>query len=271
MKKILLATAAAMTMGLSIATASAASAGVTPSPVPTQFGGTNHTCEAVPFDGSSPTVSPQFGRNCDPRPVPVQQNCARQIRIVPRDVPSPEPTYALSAKITHHDDPSPAPSQQFGLNPRPRPVQLRCRPEHFDIAQAWTGPRLGVVIANYAQAIGPVNGVGTDTQLSNTLDRLNLGSGRVFLQHNGIGNPIVNLNNCTASLLQFGLWRFNGGTGLNLHAVGNGTYRLALLAHFPVRGNVCSLSLISGNPLLSHRIGPDFLSVGVHGDGLARR
>lgn len=262
MKKILLATAAAMTMGLSIATASAASAGVTPSP----SGGTNHTCEAVPIDGSSPTVNPQFGRNCDPRPVPVQQNCARQIRIVPRDVPSSEPTYALSAKITHlgnHPAPQPTPT----VNP-----QARCRPEHFDIAQAWTGPRLGVVIANYAQAIGPVNGVGTDTQLSNTLDRLNLGSGRVFLQHNGIGNPIVNLNNCTASLLQLGAWRFNGGTGLNLRAVGNGTYRLALLAHFPNnRSGVCSLSSISGNPLLSTRVSPDFLSVGVHGDGLARR
>jgi hypothetical protein len=243
-----------MTMGLSIATASAASAGVTPSP----SGGTNHTCEATPFG----TASPQFGRgDCTPRPVPVQRNCA-QVRVLPR----PEASIELTAKITHlgnHPAPQPTPT----VDPR-----LRCRPEHFDIAQAWTGPRLGVVIANYAQAIGPVNGVGTDTQLSNTLDRLNLGSGRVFLQHTGIGNPIVNTGNCTASLLQFGLWRFNGGTGLNLHAVGNGNYRLALLAHFPNnRSGVCSLSSISGNPLLSTRVSPDFLSVGVHGDGLARR
>lgn len=255
MKKILLATAAAMTMGLSIATASAASAGVTPSPAPSQqFGGTNHTCEATPFG----TASPQFGRgDCTPRPVPVQRNCA-QVRVLPR----PEASVELTAKYTRHGEPTPRPT----VDPR-----LRCRPEHFDIAQAWTGPRLGVVIANYAQAIGPVNGVGTDTQLSNTLDRLNLGSGRVYLRHNGIGNPIVNTGNCTASLLQFGTWRFNGGTGLNLRAVGNGTYRLALLAHFPVRGNVCSLSLISGNPLLSTRVSPDFLSVGVHGDGVASR
>lgn len=269
MKKILLATAAAMTMGLSIATASAASAGVTPSPAPSQqFGGTNHTCEATPFG----TASPQFGRgDCTPRPVPVQRDCARQIRIVPRDVPSPEPTYALSAKITHHDDPSPAPSQQFGLNPRPRPVQLRCAPEHFNVAQAWAGPGLSTVIANYAAATGPVNGTGSDTQLSNTRDRLNLGSGRVVLNHNGIGSPIVNTSNCTAGLLQFGTWNFNGGTGLNAHAVGNGTYRLALLAHFPNVRGICALNLLSGNPLLQHRVSPDFLTVAVHGDGLARR
>lgn len=254
MKKILLATAAAGFIALSTVGAQAASATVTPSPSPSQFGGTNHTCEATPFG----TASPQFGRgDCTPRPVPVQRNCA-QVRVLPR----PEASVELTAKYTRHGEPTPRPT----VDPR-----LRCRPEHFDIAQAWTGPRLGVVIANYAQAIGPVNGVGTDTQLSNTLDRLNLGSGRVYLRHNGIGNPIVNTNNCTASLLQFGTWRFNGGTGLNLRAVGNGTYRLALLAHFPVRGNVCSLSLISGNPLLSTRISPDFLSVGVHGDGLARR
>jgi hypothetical protein len=252
-KKILLATAAAAFLGLGIGVP-AASAGVTPSP----SGGTDHTCEATPVNGQ---INPNFGRgDCTPRPVPVQRNCI-QVRVQPYATPSAE----LSAKITYvgnHPTPQPTPT----INP-----QARCRPEHFDIAQAWTGPRLGVVIANYAQAIGPVNGVGTDTQLSNTLDRLNLGSGRVFLRHNGIGNPIVNLNNCTASLLQFGVWNFNGGTSLNAHAIGNGTYRLALLAHFPVRGNVCSLSLISGNPLLSHRVSPDFLSVGVHGDGLASR
>ena len=211
-----------------------------------------------------PTANPQFGRgDCTPRPVPVQRNCARRSGSSAGRASSKRRTSSRRSH-EHGDHPHRGPPT---VDPR-----LRCRPEHFDIAQAWTGPRLGVVIANYAQAIGPVNGVGTDTQLSNTLDRLNLGSGRVFLQHTGIGNPIVNTGNCTASLLQFGLWRFNGGTGLNLHAVGNGTYRLALLAHFPNnRSGVCSLSSISGNPLLSHRVSPDFLSVGVHGDGLARR
>lgn len=255
MKKILLATAAALTMGLSIATASAASAGEpTPEPVSTA----------------------QFGH--DPRPIPVPRDC-QQIRFIdPRDDGRPHPypseTVTETALAAFHGVPSPEPSQQqFGHDPRPRINPLnRCRPEHFNVIQAWVGPRLQTVIANYANATGPVNGVGSDTELSNTVDRLNLGSGRVFVRHNGIGFPIVNSNNCTASLLQFGTWRFNGGTGLNLHAVGNGTYRLALLAHFPTfRNGVCSLDVLSGNPLLQHRISPDALTVAVHGDGLARR
>lgn len=254
MKKILLATAAAAFLGLGIGVP-AASAGVTPSPSPTQLGGTDHTCEATPIHGQ---INPNFGRDCNPRPVPVPRNCI-QVRVQPYATPSAE----LSAKITYvGNKPTPQPT----INPR-----VNCRPEHFNIAQAWAGPHLGTVIANYAAATGPVNGTGSDTQLSNTRDRLNLGSGRVVLNHNGIGSPIVNTSNCTASLLQFGTWNFNGGTSLNAHAVGNGTYRLALLAHFPNVRGTCALNLLSGNPLLQRHVSPDFLSVAVHGDGLASR
>lgn len=259
MKKIIFASAAALTMGLSIATASAASA-TQPTP--------------------EPVSTAQFGH--DPRPIPVPRDC-RQVRFVdPRGGPvgNPHPypseTVTEAALAAFHGVPSPEPSQQFGLpghNPRPHINPLsRCLPEHFDVIQAWVGPRLQTTLVNYANATGPVNGIGSDTQLANTLDRFNLNSGRVFVRHTGIGSPIVNSNNCTVGLLQFFNWQFNGGTGLNAHAVGNGNGRLALLAHFPLlRNGVCSLNLISGNPLLQHRISPDRLTVAVHGDGLARR
>ena len=263
MKKILLATAAAGFMALGIGVP-AASAGVTPSPVPTQIPVDPSPCQ---FDSHGPSVNPQFGRDCStPQPVPTVRSCDRIRFIEPQDGqfgrPAPEATAELSAKYFRHGEPTPQPT----INPL-----VRCRPEQFNVAQVWVGPRLLTVIANYAQAFGPVNGVGSDTQISNTLDRLNLNTGRVNLRHTGIASPIVNTGNCTASLLQFGTWRFNGGTGLNLRAIGNGTYRLALLAHFPNIRGVCSLSFLSGNPLLQNRVSPDFLSVAVHGNGVASR
>lgn len=263
MKKILLATAAASFMALGIGVP-AASAGVTPSPVPTQFGGDPSPCQ---FDSHGPSVNPQFGRDCStPRPVPTVRSCDRIRFIEPRDGqfgrPAPEATAELSAKYFRHGEPTPRPT----INPL-----VRCRPEHFNVAQVWTGPGLSTVLLNYAAATGPVNGVGSDTQLSNVLDRFNLNTGRVNVRHTGIGFPNVNPTNCTASLLQLGNWRYNGGTGLNFRAIGNGTYRLALLAHFPNIRGTCALNLLSGNPLLQHRVSPDFLGVTIHGDGVASR
>lgn len=271
MKKTLLAIAAGTTIALSTgAMVSSAEAGVVPdpSPVPTQFGG--NPCQ---IDGHGPSVNPQFGvdgRGC-PRPTP--RSCDRIRFVQPTDGgsgypgrPAPEASVALTAKITH-----------TGNVPTPRPTidpRVRCLPEHFNVAEVLAGPNLSTVVADYAAATGPVSGVGTDNLATqtNTFDRFDLPLGHVNVRHTGIANPIRNINNCTVSELQFGVWSYNGGTLAYRNAIGNGTFRLALLAHFPVlRNGVCSLQLLSGNPLLQHRISPDFLSVAVHGDGVAAR
>jgi hypothetical protein len=245
-------------------------AGVVPNPdnQPTQFGGT----PGCDVHGSVPTVNPQFGRDGRDCPRPTPRSCDRIRFISPTDGPShqnypaPSASAELTAKITH-----------TGNYPTPRPTidpRVRCLPEHFNVAEVLAGPHLGTVVADYVAATGPVSGVGTDNLATqtNTFDRFDLPLGHVNVNHTGIAFPIRNLNNCTVSELQFGTWRYNGGTLAYRNAIGNGTFRLALLAHFPVlRNGVCSLALLRGNPLLQHRISPDFLSVAVHGDGVAAR
>jgi hypothetical protein len=212
--------------------------------------------------GPSPSVSPNFGV-----PPPVVRSCERDIRGVSPHATSTD-TIGLTARITHAGNPTPEPTQ-FG-NPRDR---VRCRPEHFNIALVLAGNNLQNVITNYAAATGPVSGTGTDDSVSDTLDRLNLPSpaDRVNLRHTGIPFPLVNLTNCTVAVLQNGNWTFNGGRGINRFAIGNGTFHLALLAHFPSIRGTCVLSFLRGNPLLQNRVSPDFLWVAVHGDGLAAR
>jgi hypothetical protein len=204
-----------------------------------------------------PTITSNFGV---PNPQHVR-SCDRQVREVR---PHAAPTgIGLTAKITN-----PTPTPVRTIEPR-----VRCRPEHFNLAEVLAGPNLGTVITDYVAATGPVSGVGSDdlAASTNTFDRFILPGGNVNVQHTGITFPAVNLGTCTAVAVQVGLWRFNGGSGINRFAVGNGIFRLALLAHFPSIRGTCVLQFLRGNPLLQHRVSPDFLTVAVHGDGVAAR
>ena len=154
--------------------------------------------------------------------------------------------------------------------------QTRCRPENFNISLTIAG---NSVITNYARFRGPVAGTGSDdlNVSTNTFDRFSLpGPGqRVNLQHTGVPFPSVNLNTCTAAVVQLGLWRFAGGPVFSVfrHAIGNGTFRLVGLWHFPSIRGVCTLRFIGGNvnPLLQNRYNPDFTVIGVRGQGVAAR
>jgi hypothetical protein len=206
----------------------------------------------------NPTVTSNFG-------VPNPQNvrsCDRQVREV-RPVVSPTDRLRTLSPTEH---PTPTPIRTI----EPRVI---CRPEHFNLAEVLAGPNLSTVITDYVAATGPVSGVGSDDLgvSTNTFDRFILPGGNVNVRHTGITFPTVNTTTCTAVAVQVGTWRFNGGSGINRFAIGNGTFRLALLAHFPNIRGICALSLLSGNPLLQNRVSPDFLTVAVRGDGVAAR
>jgi hypothetical protein len=214
-----------------------------------------------------PTRTADFGGVPTPRPVPVQRSCDN-VRIS-----TFAPTAGPTDEVSPTDEASPLgrvhPSDNPTVNPR-----VRCRPESFNIALVLAG---NTVITNYAKFNGPVAGTGSDdlNVSTNTSDRFSLpGPGqRVNLLHTGIPFPSVNLRTCTAAVIQLGLWRFNGGPLFSVfrNAIGNGTFRLVGLWHFPNIRGVCSLSLIRGNPLLQNRINPDFTVIGVRGTGVAAR
>lgn len=226
--------AAGAMLGLAVP---AASAGVTPTPTPT------HT-----------------------RPVPQPRSCdnVRPITFAPTSAPTDEQTDGVLQPAVKHDR-TPPPV----VNP-----QVRCRPQTFDIALVLAG---NSVITNYAKFTGPVFGTGSDdlNVSTNTFDRFSLpGPGqRVNLQHTGVPFPSVNLRTCTAAVVQLGIWRFAGGPVFSIfrNAIGNGTFRLAGLWHFPNIRGVCSLRFLRGNPLLQNRVNPDFTVIGVHGTGVAAR
>jgi hypothetical protein len=212
---------------------------------------------------STPTPTPTHTR-----PVPTPQSCDQSGRPI-----TFAPTVSPTDEVSTTDEASPLgrvhPSDQPTVNP-----QVRCRPESFNIALVLAG---NSVITNYARFTGPVAGTGSDdlNVSTNTSDRFSLpGPGqRVNLLHTGIPFPSVNLRTCTAAVIQLGLWRFNGGPAFSVfrNAIGNGTFRLAGLWHFPNIRGVCSLALIRGNPLLQNRINPDFTVIGVRGTGVAAR
>ena len=225
---------------------------------------------AGPAMATTPTPVPTPTHTIRPPvPVPTPQNCnQRPITFAPTAGPTDEvsPTddgTLQTLKPVDHRTPPPV------VNP-----QVRCRPESFNIALVLAG---NSVITNYAKFTGPVFGTGSDdlNVSTNTSDRFSLpGPGqRVNLLHTGIPFPSVNLRTCTAAVVQLGLWRFNGGPVFSIfrNAIGNGTFRLVGLWHFPNIRGICSLALIRGNPLLQNRVNPDFTVIGVRGTGVAAR
>ena len=194
------------------------------------------------------------------------------------------------------DVPDPAPSQQIGVVPTPCPTPTirtftpavnptdtptvnptgTCPPRHrlqretFIVQLAQVG---STVLLNRVAATGPVSGIGSDVQLSDTFDRFQLPSvfRQVNVPHTGIAVPAVDLRLCTASVTQVGLWRFAGGTGLFRFARGSGLYQLVGQWWFPrLRNGLCSLLFLRGNPLLQNRIQPTYQTVSVVGTGSAR-
>jgi hypothetical protein len=254
----LLASASLLTLGSTAAFASS-----TPNPDPHPTPCVTHTEDNSDF-GS-------YGNDCrTPNPCPTHI-------VTPAGLPTGYPTDHPTGYPT--DDPSYGPNglptggptitPNFGVPPTncptPAPVRVRDRerPEVFNVL-------LGSGGTNWADAIGPVAGFGTDTQVSNTDDILNLGAGRVRTLHTGIPFPAIDLASCIATVTQHGLWTFNGGTGPDLNAIGNGNFDLAGVWVFPRLRGVCELSLIRGNPLLQNRVAPVAWAVYVHGEGMAR-
>lgn len=179
---------------------------------------------------------------------------------------------ALPAGATTHVNPTPTapvilptnspPSANFLPVPTPTITPtVAPRPETFAI-------QLNSLGTNFARATGPVNGTGSDVQVNTFLDRLRLpnAANRVNLFHPSLPAPSINLSTCTATYNQTAPWAFAGGTGVNLHATGSGTYRLAALFAFPKRAGVCSITPFGINPLRSV-----FWSVAVYGTGTASR
>jgi hypothetical protein len=255
----LLASASLLTLGSTAAFASS-----TPNPDPHPTPCVTHTDDNSDF-GS-------YGNDCrTPNPCPTTHI------VTPYTVPTGYPTDHPTGYPT--DDPTYGPNglptgrptitPNFGVPPTncptPAPVRVRDRerPEQFNVLEGSGG-------TNWADAIGPVAGVGTDTQVSNTDDTLNLGAGRVRTLHTGIPFPAIDLASCIATVTQHGLWTFNGGTGADLNAIGNGNFNLAGVWVFPRLRGVCELSLIRGNPLLQNRVAPVAWAVYVHGEGMAR-
>lgn len=232
---------------------------VTPSPCPTikTFTPTNDG-----RDHGCPTPNPQ-PRDCQVRPITFEPTA------------SPSDQVGLTAKITRlGDHPSPSPSVTE-TTPPPVVNPLRCRPETFVSQLTAIGT---TVVQNRVIATGPVFGTG-DLDLgvqTNTFDRFRLpGLFRaVNVPHTGLAFPSINLNLCTASVVQVGLWRFAGGPVFSLfrNAVGVGTYQLVGQWVFPrLRNGACSLLFLRGNPLLQNRIQPTYTNIQVWGTGLARR
>jgi hypothetical protein len=78
-----------------------------------------------------------------------------------------------------------------------------------------------------ATAFGPVQGRGTDKQVSNTLDVMIFKHGSVNVHHTDVSNatPKINLKACTATVSASGNWLFQGGTGKYRNASGFGHFK----------------------------------------------
>lgn len=84
------------------------------------------------------------------------------------------------------------------------------------------------------EAFGPVHGVGTDQETNNpALDILVFTfppRSSVNVWHDPTPDPAIDFGSCTATVDQFGGWKFKGGTGKYEHAFGFGHFKLHLFA-----------------------------------------
>jgi hypothetical protein len=101
------------------------------------------------------------------------------------------------------------------------------RPQFFTVVLTPATPD-GLVTA-----FGPVNGQGTDKQVSNTLDVMTFKKGSVNVHHTDVSNatPKINLKACTATVSTAGKWLFQGGTGKYRNAFGFGHFKFFEIAN----------------------------------------
>lgn len=94
-------------------------------------------------------------------------------------------------------------------------------PQFFTVVLTPAAPD-GVVTAH-----GPIQGRGTDKQVSGTLDVLTFKHGSVNVHHTDVSNatPKINPKACTAAVSAGGNWLFQGGTGKYRNAFGFGHFK----------------------------------------------
>jgi len=211
-------------------------------------GATAASAGVTPSPPDQPTVSPNIGLVPGPCPTPTVRTFA----------PTGGPDQTLSPGHVRPTDCA-----------TPVPVVTPFQRETFIVQLASAG---NTVLLNRVAATGPVSGIGSDVQLSDTFDRFQLPGvlRQVNVPHTGIAFPGVDLRLCTASVTQVGAWRFAGGTGPFRFASGSGRYQLVGQWWFPRIRGVCSLLFLRGNPLLQNRVQPSYTTVSVVGAGSAR-
>ena len=120
------------------------------------------------------------------------------------------------------------------------------KPEFFTVS-ASTSNQAGTV-----NMFGPVSGrngtLGSNN--SGTVALFQFGRGTVFVAHPATPNPTINWQACTASVTQFGTWRFIGGTGQYRGATGYGRFTLREFAVFQVKHHKCQAANPNANPVL---------------------
>jgi hypothetical protein len=94
------------------------------------------------------------------------------------------------------------------------------QPEHFSVFIS-TFDQQGSVFAS-----GPVHGFGTITTPADDFAVLDLNHphGTVDVWHSPSPQPVIDWASCTATVDQFGSWRFTGGTGHDWGAFGFGHF-----------------------------------------------
>jgi hypothetical protein len=100
----------------------------------------------------------------------------------------------------------------------------------------------GVVTAD-----GPVMGTGTDIESSTnpTQAVFDFGDGNtVNVLHTDVSNvqPTIDLRSCTATVVAFGSWLFDGGTGTYKRVFGFGHFRFFLFAVFKKHHHHCKIT-----------------------------
>jgi hypothetical protein len=154
-----------------------------------------------------------------------------------------------TAALAGTPTPSPVVTPHFVVQPT--------SPERFSVTllHVTLPAPLPAVNVNHVSATGPVSFTNaTDTQITNVLDKFTQGANSVNVRHTPLNLPVVNRATCTVTINQTGVWRFAGGTGVDLHAAGVGLFRLNAVLHFQNRQiGRFSFCPISGNPYVIQR------------------
>lgn len=134
---------------------------------------------------------------------------------------------------------------------------FRFGPESFTVFES-TFDQAGTV-----NAYGPVAGHNGTLGMNNagTVAYFQFSHGTVFVAHTPTPNPVINWRTCTATVTQYGSWRFIFGTGRYRGAFGSGHFTLREIAVFKVKYHRCQ----AANP----KAQPVYFQVSVVGQGVA--